>query len=434
MTLELLLYLLTIALLLAISAFFSGSETALTAVSRVRMHHLAQEGSRRAAHVSKLITNRESLIGAILLGNNFVNILASALATWIALELFGTGGIAIATILMTLFVLVFAEVMPKTVAITHTDRMALAVARPIRLIVTILSPIVGLVKFIVWRVLNVLGIRQEGEMSVLTAHEEIRGAINLHHQEGAVETEHRHMLGGILDLSELKVGDVMVHRKNMVTVDADANLDDTIELILSSPHTRMPVWQGDPENIVAVLHIKDLMRFLTKSRGSLEGMKIMSLAMEPWFVPETTTLEEQIHAFRERQAHFALVVDEYGTIEGLVTLEDILEEIFGSIAETFDDELPQGIRPQPDGSYNIDGWTPIREINRELDWNLPDDDATTIAGLVINEAQTIPELGQQFAFHGFKFQVLRKKRNQITALRVAPPPELANRPIPPSHR
>lgn len=432
MTLELSLYLLAIIVLLAVSAFFSGSETALTAVSKVRMHHLKQEGSRRAAHVGALIEKRESLIGAILLGNNFVNILASALATWIAIELFGTGGIAIATMVMTAFVLVFSEVMPKTFAITHTDRVALAVARPIRLVVMILAPIVALVKFIVWRILRLFGVRQEGEIPVLTPHEEIRGAIDLHHHEGAVQTEHRHMLGGILDLTELKVGEVMVHRKNMVTIDANASLDQTIELVLSAGHSRLPVWKDEPENIVGVLHIKDLMQFLTKSSGAASDFKIMSLAAEPWFVPETTTLEEQVNAFRERHAHFALVVDEYGTIEGLVTLEDILEEIFGSIAETFDDELPQGIRPQPDGSYNIDGWTPIREVNRELDWELPDDDATTVAGLVINEAQTIPDLGQKFSFHGFTFQVLRKKRNQITALRVTPPRELAEREVPSS--
>jgi len=421
MTLELLIYTLAIFVLLAISAFFSGSETALTAVSKARMHHLTQEGSTRAAHVNALITNKESLIGAILLGNNFVNILASALATWIALQIFEEGGIVIATLVMTTIVLVFSEVMPKTFAITHTDRMALAVALPIRLVVFVLSPIATMVKFIVWRILNVFGIREDGATPVLTAHEEIRGAIDLHHQEGAVETEHRHMLGGILDLSELKVGDVMVHRKNMVTVGADASLDDTVDLINTSAHTRMPVFKGDPENIVAVLHVKDLMRFLTKNPGSFENFDVLALSVKPWFVPETTTLEEQIHAFRERRAHFALVVDEYGTIEGLVTLEDILEEIFGNIAEQFDDELPQGIRPQADSSYNIDGWTPIREINRELDWLLPDEDATTIAGLVINEAQMIPELGQKFTFHGFTFQVLGKKRNQITTVRVTSP-------------
>ena len=434
MTLELSIYAAAIILLLAISAFFSGSETALTAVSKVRMHHLAQEGSRRAMHVVDLIANRESLIGAILLGNNFVNILASALATSLALEIFDEGGIAVATFAMTAFILVFSEVMPKTFAITHTDSLALAVARPVRIVVFLLSPVVAVVKFLVWRILYLFGVKQAPEIPVLTAHEEIRGAIDLHHQEGTVESEHRHMLGGILDLSELKVGDVMVHRKNMVIVDAGANLDETVEIILSSGHTRIPVWKDDPENIVGVLHIKDLLRFLTASRGSLEGLNIMELTTEPWFVPETTTLEEQVHAFRERRSHFALVVDEYGTIEGLVTLEDILEEIFGNIAEVYDDVLPQGIRQQPDGSYNIDGWTPVREINRELDWNLPDEEATTIAGLVINEARTIPEAGQKFSFHGFKFQVLRKQRNQITALRVTPPKELMGRVPPPARR
>jgi Mg2+/Co2+ transporter CorB len=427
MTLELSLDLLAIFALLAVSAFFSGSETALTAVSKVRMHHLAQEGSRRAAHVNTLIANRESLIGAILLGNNFVNILASALATSLALEYFADGGIAIATVSMTAFILIFSEVMPKTVAITHTDRVALAVARPIRLVVLLLSPIVAVVKFLVWRVLYLFGVDQQGEVPVLTAHEEIRGAIELHHQEGGVESEHRHMLGGILDLSELKVGDVMVHRKNMVTIDASSNLEETLEAALSSGHTRIPLWKDEPENIVGVLHIKDLLRVLTSGHGAADKLDLLALVAEPWFVPETTTLEEQVNAFRERRAHFALVVDEYGTIEGLVTLEDILEEVFGSIAEVYDDVLPQGIRQQQDGSYNIDGWTPVREINRELDWNLPDEEATTIAGLIINEARTIPEVGQKFAFHGFKFQILRRQRNQITAVRVTPPKELAER-------
>jgi Mg2+/Co2+ transporter CorB len=427
MTLELFLSFLAIAVLLVISAFFSASETALTAVSKARMHHLAQEGSRRAAHVSTLINNRESLIGAILLGNNFVNILASALATSVALQIFNGGGIAIATAAMTVFILVFSEVMPKTFAITHTDRLSLAIAPFVRVLVAVLYPFVATVKFIVWRILSLFGVSRNAGMPVLTAHEEIRGAIEMHHQEGGVEAEHRNMLGGILDLSELKVGDVMVHRKNMVTVDASGNLDDIVELILSSGHTRIPVWKDNPENIVGVLHIKDLLRFLSRTRGSLEGLDIMALAAEPWFVPETLTLEDQIHAFREHRAHFAIVVDEYGTIEGIVTLEDILEEVFGSLAESFDDKMPQGIRPQADGSFNIDGWTAIREINREVGWDLPDDDATTLAGLVINEARTIPEVGQKFAFHGFKFQVLRKQRNQVMALRVIPPKDIAER-------
>ena len=414
--------LLAIAGLLSFSAFFAGSETALTAVSRARMHHLAQEGSRRARYVNELIDNRERLIGAMLLGNTFVNILASSFATTLALRYFTAGGIVITTVAMTAVVLVFAEVLPKTLGIARTDRMALGVALPAKLFVSVLWPIVAAVQFIVWRVLGVLGVHEtHEEESVVTAHEEIRGAIDLHLQEGAVEREHHDMLGGILNLRVLKVGDAMVHRKNMVVIDADAALEETTELILSSGHTRFPIWKGDPENIVGVLHMKDVLRELRRRRGSLEGLDIMALTAEPWFVPDATTLEEQVSAFRERRAHFALVVDEYGTLQGLITLEDILEEVFGAIGESHDMSMPEGIRPQADGSYNVDGITPIRELNRELEWNLPDEAATTIAGLVIHEARIIPDVGQVFSFYGFKFEVLRRKRNQIVALRITPP-------------
>src|SRR5262249_51619436 len=258
---------------------------------------------------------------------------------------------------------------------------------------------------------------------VLTAQDEIRGAIDLHHHEGKVEREHRDMLGGILDLAELKVAEVMVHRKNMEMLDGGSEPEDIVARVLSSTHTRFPIWREDPENIVGVLHVKDLLRTMTERKGSLKGLDILALASEPWFVPDTTTLEEQLRAFRDRREHFALVVDEYGVLQGLVTMEDILEEIFGNIAEEHDQTAPEGIRPQADGSFNVDGWTPIRDLNRELEWNLPDDKATTIAGLVINEARAIPEVGQVFSFYGFKFEILRRQRNQIMALRVTPPPK-----------
>ena len=410
-----------IALLLAVSAFFSASETALTAVSKARMHHLAGEGSRRAEHVNALIAQRERFLGSVLLGNNFVNILASALATAVALQIWDEGAVAIATVATTLVVLIFAEVMPKTVAINQADRVALTVAPILRVLVLVLFPIVGAVQFVVAGILRIAGMRDAPVKSALAAHEEIRGTIELHHSEGAVGREHRHMLGGILDLHELQVADAMIHRKNMVAIDAGAPLEENLDVMLSSGHTRYPVWKDDPENIVGVLHLKDLMRAFSERHGSLEGVNIMDLIAPPWFVPDTTTLDEQVRAFRERRAHFALVVDEYGTLEGIITLEDILEEIFGDIGEAYDTHMPAGIRRQSDGSFNIDGWTPVREINRELDWDLPDDNATTIAGLVIHEARTIPEIGQKFLFHGFKFEVLRRHRNQIMALRVTPP-------------
>jgi Mg2+/Co2+ transporter CorB len=421
MTFNLTLSLIAILVLLVLSGFFAGSETALTAVSKARMHHLANEGSWAAKRVNYLIADRERLIGALLLGNTFVNILASAVATSLSLKLFQEGGVVIATLIMTSVILVFAEVLPKTLAIARTDRMALAVAFPVRVLVAVLAPIVAAVQFFVWRVLRLFGLKHTGAEPVLTVQEEIRGAIDLHHQEGTVEREHRDMLGGILDLADLQVSDVMVHRKNMEILDGGAAQEDIAARVLSSAHTRFPIWRDDPENIVGVLHVKDLLRAMMERQGSLTNLDIMTLASEPWFVPDTTTLEEQLRAFRDRREHFALVVDEYGVLQGLVTLEDILEEIFGDIAEEHDQHTPEGIRPQPDGSYNVDGWTPIRDLNRELEWNLPDEEATTIAGLVIHEARVIPEAGQVFSFFGFKFEVLRRQRNQIMALRITPP-------------
>ena len=424
MTFNLALSLAAIAVLLVLSAFFAGSETALTAVSKARMHHLASEGSRAARHVNRLIGDRERLIGALLLGNTFVNILSSSLATSVALALFDKGGIAIATFVMTAVILIFAEVLPKTFGIARTDRMALAVALPVRIFVAVLAPVVSAVQFIVWRVLWLFGVR-ESDAELITAQDEIRGAIELHHQEGAVEREHRAMLGGVLDLAELRVADVMVHRKNMEALDAGAPADQLVEQVLGSTHTRFPVWRDAPENIVGVLHVKDFLRRQMERGGSLDGFDLMALVTPPWFVPETTTLEDQLKAFRDKRARFALVVDEYGVLQGLVTIEDIIEEIFGDIGEQRDQPGPEGIRPQADGSYNVDGITPIRELNRELDWNLPDDEATTIAGLVIHEARIIPEAGQVFSFHGFKFEILRRQRNQIVALRITPPARVA---------
>ncbi|HXJ00905.1 MAG TPA: HlyC/CorC family transporter [Micropepsaceae bacterium] len=421
MTFNLILSLLAIIALLAISGFFAGSETALTAVSKARMHHLANEGSWRATQVNYLIADRESLIGAILLANTFITILASALATTVSLEIFAEGGVVIATVAMTAIILIFAEVLPKTLAIARTDRMALAVAVPLRFFVVLLAPIVSTVQFVVWRLLRLFGLRQSEGEPVLTAQEEIRGAIEMHHQAGTVEREHRDMLGGVLDLAELKVSDVMVHRKNMEILDGSASAEEIVTRVLSSAHTRFPIWRDDPENIVGVLHVKDLLRNMMEHQGSLSHMDLMALASEPWFVPETTTLEEQLQAFRSRREHFGLVVDEYGVLQGLVTLEDILEIIFGSIAEEHDQRTPEGIRPQADGSYNVDGWTTVRDLNRELEWNLPDDIATTIAGLVIHEARVIPDVGQAFSFFGFKFEILRRQRNQIMALRITPP-------------
>lgn len=408
--------------LLALSAFFSGSETALTAVSRARMHQLEKDGSRAARDVNVLVADRESLIGAILLGNTFINILASSLATVVLAQILGDKAVVIATGAMTAIILVFAEVLPKTLAIARTDRFALAVARLLRILVAVLAPVVRTVQFVVWRVLRLFGVTQDAVLPLVPAHEEIRGAVALHHIEGAMEREHRDMIGGILDLKDLKIGDVMVHRKNVAMIDAEQSQTALFEALLAANHTRVPVWKDTSDNVVGVLNTKDVMREFVRRRGRMENFDLLSLMAEPWFVPDTMTLEEQLQAFRERRTHFALVVDEYGAIQGIVTLEDILNEIFGAMPEESDIPARPGIRPQPDGSYNIDGTTPVRDINRALDWNLPDEEATTLAGLVIHEARTIPDVGQRFAFYGFKFEILRRQRNQITTIRVTPPP------------
>jgi Mg2+/Co2+ transporter CorB len=410
-----------VLLLIILSGFFSGSETALTAVSRGRMHQLEKDGSRAARDVNYLVGDRERSIGAILLGNTFLNILASSLATTILEAQFGKRTVAFTAIFMTLLILIFAEVLPKTLAIARTDRFALTIAWPMRIVVTLLAPVVGAVQYIVWRVLRVFGIRQDEATDPEASHDEIRGTVNLHHEEGTVEREHRDMLTGVLDLRELQISDVMVHRKAIQSIDADQKPEELFEALLETEHTRAPVWRGSPDNIVGILRTADVAREFASRRGSFDGFDILSLMAPPWFVPETTTLEEQLGAFRAQRSHFALVVDEYGALQGIVTREDILDEIFGDIPDDHEAEGRGNVRKQRDGSYIVDGATPIRDLNRELDWNLPDEEATTIAGLIIHEARTIPDAKQLFSFYGFKFEILRRQRNQITAVRVTPP-------------
>lgn len=430
MNTEILITILSIAGLLLLSAFFSGSETALTAASRARMHRLEKEGDdrrsrHRAAIINRLSQNMERLIGGILLGNNFANILASALATGLFISLFGDAGIVYATLAMTALVLIFAEVLPKTYAISNPDRVALGVAPAIAVVVTVLAPIVRAVQAIIRLTLGVFGIDIGARQSVLSAHEELRGAIDLHARAGAMVKHERDMLSGILDLAEVEVSEIMVHRKNMQMFDADEPAADIIKRIVNSPHTRFPLWRDDPENIFGILHAKDVLRAVREHADDPGALDLKSIATEPWFVPETTSLREQLNAFRRRRAHFGIVVDEYGAVMGLVTLEDILEEIVGEITDEHD--IRQiGVREQGDGTLIVDGTVTVRDLNRQFDWQLPDDVATTIAGLVIHEARTIPEPRQTFMFHNFKFEILRRQRNQITVLRVTPPPSPAD--------
>jgi magnesium and cobalt exporter, CNNM family len=408
-----------IVFLLLLSALFSLSETALTASSRLRIHQLAKEGSRRAKLVRRLMQHKERLIGTILLANNLVNILASALATSLLIQMFGSRGVAYATIIMTALILFFSEVMPKTYAINNADRTAIAVAPVIRPLVLLLSPITHAVQIVVNAVLRLFGVDTKADIGV-TSPEELRGAIDLHAGPGETIRHERAMLRSILELDQVEVGEIMIHRKDVFTLDADLPVATLIDQVLASPFTRIPLWSGEADNIVGILHSKTIIKAIYENPGNVEAIDVRQLAAKPWFIPESTTLIDQLQAFRRRREHFALVVDEYGTFMGIVTLEDILEEIVGDISDEYDQTI-SGVFPQPDGSVIVSGSITIRDLNRHFDWPLPDEEASTIAGLVLHEARRIPEVGQVFNFYGFRFEVLRRRRNQVTSIRITPP-------------
>ena len=409
--------------LLVLSAFFSGSETALTAASRGKLRAQADRGSKGAERALRMTEDSERLIGSVLLGNNVVNILAASLATALFTRLFGESGVALATLAMTLLVLIFAEVLPKTYAITNAEKTAARVSPVIAVVIFLFSPIVGAVRILVRGVLRLFGVQTDPDSKILSAREEIAGAITLGHSEGAVEKEHRDRLLGALDLHERMVEEIMLHRSKIEMINADATPEEILSQALQSPHTRLPVYRGETENIIGVIHAKDLLRAmdgLTRGENAkgIETFRITDVAMKPYFVPDTTTLDEQMRQFLRRKTHFALVVDEYGALRGLITLEDILEEIVGEITDEFDvDEAPQ-LKPGPDGHFLIDGAMTIRDFNRATDWSLPDEEANTVAGLVIHEAQTIPVIGQAFSFHGFRFEVVARENNRLTQIKI----------------
>lgn len=409
-----------ILLLIIMSGFFSGSETALTAASKARLSQLARKGSGPAATVVALKEKSDSLIGAILIGNNIANILASALATSAMIALMGENGVAVATVVMTVLVVIFAEVLPKTYAINNPDKMALVVGPLIRALVFILTPFTWATRVIVGATLKLFGVSVAAGLGHDEREEELRGLIEMH-ADGGEEVEHeRAMLRSILDLADVEVEEIMTHRGSVRMIDADAPIDELLAQVLESPFTRLPLYREEQDNIVGVLHVKALLRAIRAAKGMTpEAFDVMAIAAEPWFIPDTTTLLDQLQAFRERREHFAVVVDEYGSFMGVVTLEDILEEIVGDILDEHDVAV-SGVRPQPDGSYVVEGSVTIRDLNREFEWDLPDEEASTIAGLVLYESRKIPEVGQEFSFHGFRFRILRRHRNQMTLLRMTP--------------
>ncbi len=417
-----------IVALLALSAFFSGSETALTAASRGKLKSQADRGAKGAKSAMKVTEDSERMIGALLLGNNIVNILAASLATALLTRMFGDSGVALATSVMTVLVLIFGEVLPKTLSITFPEPVAVRVAPLVRLLIIVFSPIVSLVRALVRGILRIFGVRADPNGKMLALREEIMGAINLGHSEGAVEKEDRDRLLGALDLSHRTVDEIMRHRRQIEMINSGQTPDEIIAQVLASPHSRLPIFKDDEENILGIIHAKDLLREVDRLRrlnmgaeiaATIQELDVVKVAMKPYFIPDTTSLDEQMRAFLARNAHLALVVDEYGSLQGLITLEDILEEIVGEINDEFDAVVRNaGLKQSASGDYIVDGAMTIRDLNRAMDWNLPDDEANTIAGLVIHEAQMIPTEGQAFIFHGFRFQVVQRRENRVVKLWV----------------
>ncbi len=423
-----------IVVLLGLSAFFSGSETALTASSRAKLRSRADKGDPGAQKALEVTEDSESLIGSILLGNNVVNILSASLATALFTRALGSSGVAAATLVMTVLVLIFSEVLPKTYAILAPEDLASRVARPISVLTHIMSPIVAVVRLIVRGILAIFGIRADQSEHLFSVQEEIAGALAIAQSSGTVQKEERDLLMGALDLGERSVEEIMLHRSEIEMIDAGLAADEVLERVLKSSHTRLPVYRGERENVIGVIHAKDLLRGVRKAirdggPEAMENFDVLSTAMPPYFVPDTTPLDEQMQEFMARRTHFALVVDEYGSLRGLITLEDILEEIVGEIIDEHDTDAARALAPNAQGDYVVDGAMTIRDLNRALDWNLPDDEANTVAGIVIHMAQSIPTQGQVFSFQGYRFEIVTRRENRITRLKIRPLGEMV---VPPS--
>jgi Mg2+/Co2+ transporter CorB len=414
---ELVILFISILLLLILSGFFSGSETALTASTRSRLTGLSNKGHKNAKTAIELLNKKESLIGAILLGNNLVNILASALATSLSIKIFGDPGVAYAVIIMTALIVIFAEILPKTYALTNSEKLALTVSPIFRPIVYLLWPVTWMMEKIVFFILSIFKIKLEKNMRVLSVEDEIRGTLDLHHKEGRLYKSDKDMVTGVLDLAEVTVEDVMVHRSNMFTVNIDDDPKKILNSVINSSFTRIPVWQNNDENIIGIIHSKHLLKIMSQNRDITRSDMMQSL-IKPLFIPETTSLKEQLKMHLNTKKKLAIVVDEYGVLMGMISLEDIMEEIVGDITDEIDEGLTTVIKNE-DGTLTINGGTEIRDINRIYNWDLPEEEANTLSGLIVHESRSFPTEGQVFNYYGFIFEILEVKNNLIHKIKVS---------------
>lgn len=411
---------LAVCFLVALSVLFSVGEAALIGASEARIYQKLKSEPARLNRVHKILSNKDRIIGALLIGNSVVNVIASVITTTACVKLWGEEmGALVSTVVMSVIVVVFAEVLPKTYAVKYADQMTLSLSLFILTMAFIFKPISWATHSLARAIFRL----SPNKSYVVSPHDEIKGVINLLHKEGTFVKSDRDMLGGILTLKELIVADVMIHRKNMVALDIGQPSDVLVQEILASAHTRLPLYQENVENIVGVVHAKDVLVALAQAHFDPKKINFSDVIKAPWFIPESTKLEDQLNHFLLERSHFALVVDEYGALMGLITLEDILEEIVGNITDEHDTGDQMGVYAQEDGSFLVRGDVPIRDVNRALDLELPDDEATTMAGLVIYTIQAIPESGQVFKLYGFRFEIVKRQNNQVTLMRMSPLPK-----------
>lgn len=412
-----------IVTLLICSALTSGSETAVTASSPGKLQQLKQRGNKRAKISLQLIKIKERLITTLLVANNIINILATTITTSFLISIYGDHGIAIATLVMTTSIIIFAEVLPKAIAVMKPENVFVTLVPFLRFILFILRPITLVLDLFIKLISKLLNIN----MNQITGADEVRGIIDHQMEEGNFYKEDRDMLEGVLDLGNITVEEIMIHRSKMESINSDLPIKEIIDQALRSTHTRIPMWRDNKDNIVGILHLKDLIQKLYHHKFDYNKIDIQDCLSEPWFIPENVQVGKQLNEFRTRKSHLAMIVDEYGDLMGLVTLEDILEEIVGPIDDEHDKNKYQIIKVSPN-SFIVEGDASIRDLNREFGWNISDENATTLAGFIIHEIKKIPEQSEKFFIDNFQFEIMRKSENYIRTIKITTPTDDLDKP------
>ena len=409
--------------LLIISGLLSGSETSITSVSKSKIHKLSNRGDVRAKKVLKLIEKKNDLVSSILIGNNIINILASVLATALLIKYYGDKGILYSTVVMSALIVIFSEVFPKNYALLRPDRFVLTMSGPLTIFSKLLLPFILFLRFINFIIFKLMRVDTANKVTSKTAREDIRNIINMHEDEGRLLKDESDMLNAILDLKEITVEKIMTHRKNIYSINIEET-DTFFTKIAKSSFSRIPVWKDNPNNILGLVHAKNVLSNLDEN-GALDINKIKENLIKPWFIPETTKAKDQLNEFIKRKEKLAFIVDEYGELMGLISMEDIIEEIVGNIFDEKDFSTI-GIRRLENNIFRIRGDVNIRDINRELDIAIPEGSSSTIAGYIIDQTESFPDVGQIFAYDGIIYEIINKNKNQITQIKLTLPKKITN--------